>query len=184
MQLGHQAANCKTGTIPWRIVFGDEAFIVRKPVFWTDVIAKREAKKVNEEQLRMVAQKYAEEQCKAKGLDYEEVKKVAEESQSIEAGPILAKRKRELEEEEEKAKRAADPRADIPEGWNVAFVRSRLSCTRQGRSTWWLLAYASTEAPGSWVLSAVALRSMPAIPAADAACLAWHATLCISVTHP
>jgi hypothetical protein len=123
LQLGHQAANCKTGTIPWRIVFGDEAFIVRKPVFWTDVLAKREARKVDLEQLSKVAERYAEEQCSQKGLDYEEVKKVAEASRQIDSKPVLEARKKELEEAEEKARRAADPKADIPDGWNVAFVR-------------------------------------------------------------
>ena len=134
MQLGHQAANCKTGTIPWRIVFGDEAFIVRKPVFWTDVLAKREQKDVDLEQLKTIAQKYADEQCTRKGLDYEEVQKVAEASKDIDVEPLLAKRKRELEEEEEAARRAADPKADVPAGWNVAFVRP--SPLRHSNACW------------------------------------------------
>jgi hypothetical protein len=122
LQLGHQAANCKTGTIPWRIVFGDEAFIVRKPVFWTDVLAKREAKKVNMHLLREAAVAYAKEQCKMKGLDWEEIERVAEASSSIDANAQLLEQKQKIDEAEEKARRAADPRADIPEGWNVAFV--------------------------------------------------------------
>jgi hypothetical protein len=125
VQLGHQAANCKTGTIPWRIVFGDEAFIVRKPVFWTDVLAKREAKQVNMHLLREAAGAYAKEQCKAKGIDWEEVERVAEASNNIDATELLRERKRVLDEAEDKARRAADPKVDIPEGWNVAFVRLR-----------------------------------------------------------
>ena len=126
LQLGHQAANCKTGTIPWRVVFGDEAFVVRKPVFWSQVLAKRAEKEVDHEQLAQAAADYAEKQAAQKGLDLEEVRKVAAESQQIDAKPLLAKRKAELEEEEERARRAADPRADIPEGWAVAFVRAAL----------------------------------------------------------
>lgn len=133
MQLGHQAANCKTGTIPWRIVFGDEAFLVRKPVFWTDVLAKREAKRVDLEKLKEVAVRYAQEQCTLKDMDYEEVERVAEASQQIDAKELLTKRKREIEDEEEQVRRAADPKADVPAGWNVAFVRSALCAGIGGR---------------------------------------------------
>lgn len=122
VQLGHQAANCKVGNIPWRIVFGDEAFLVRKPVFWTDVLSKREARKVDYAQLEEAAVLFAQEQASEKGLDYEEIRKVAEASKEIDAKPVLTKRRRELEIEEEEARRAADPKADVPEGWNVAFV--------------------------------------------------------------
>jgi hypothetical protein len=63
--MGHQAAQCKTGTIPWREVFGDEAFVVRKPVFWTEVLAKREAHKVDFDQLTKEAVAYAQASCES-----------------------------------------------------------------------------------------------------------------------
>ena len=122
-QLGHQAANCKTGTIPWRVVFGDEAFIVRKPVFWTDVLDKRAAHKVDVDALKSAAEAYAKEQAENKDIDWDEVLRVAEASKEVDADSVLRKRKAELEEAEELARRAADPKADVPEGWNVAFVR-------------------------------------------------------------
>jgi hypothetical protein len=65
LQMGHQAAQCKTGTIPWREVFGDEAFVVRKPVFWTEVLAKREAKRIDHERLTQDAIAFARAACEA-----------------------------------------------------------------------------------------------------------------------
>ena len=65
MQMGHQAAQCKTGTIPWREVFGDEAFVVRKAVFWTEVLAKRAANQVDLDQLSKEAVAFAQAACEA-----------------------------------------------------------------------------------------------------------------------
>lgn len=33
LQLGHQAAVCPNGTIDWRAVYGDRAFIVTPPIY-------------------------------------------------------------------------------------------------------------------------------------------------------
>lgn len=124
MQMGHQAAQCKTGTIPWRQVFGDEAFVVRKPVFWTDVMAKREARKLDHAKLSADAVAFARQACEAQGKNYdEEVVPVAQASQSIDIAKFLVDLRAEVEVKEKEAKIAADPAANLPPGWNVAYVR-------------------------------------------------------------
>lgn len=60
VQLGHQAANCTNGTINWRQIYGDEAFILRQPIFWSDIVAKRKAKEVNMDELTQRAKDYAQ----------------------------------------------------------------------------------------------------------------------------
>lgn len=125
VQMGHQAAQCKTGTIPWRQVFGDEAFVVRKPVFWTDVLAKREARKVSHEKLTADAVAFARQACEAQGKNYDaDVMAVAQASQDIDTVKLLAELRAEVEVKEKEAKIAADPTANLPPGWNVAYVRS------------------------------------------------------------
>eukprot|EP00892_Ulva_mutabilis_P002114 jgi/Ulvmu1/11903/UM081_0062.1 len=120
--MGHQAAQCKTGTIPWRQVFGDEAFVVRKPVFWTDVLAKRNARKVDHEKLAADAVAYARQACEAQGKDYDgEVVPVAQSSQNIDTTKLLENLRAEVEVKEKEAKIAADPTANLPPGWNVAY---------------------------------------------------------------
>lgn len=68
VQMGHQAANCKTGTIPWRKIFGDEAFIVRKPVFWTDILAKRKEREVDLKKVEADAIAYAKGRVASLGM--------------------------------------------------------------------------------------------------------------------
>ena len=43
-QLGHQAAQCTVGTINWRAIYGDDEFVLRPPIYHSD-IAKRQAYK-------------------------------------------------------------------------------------------------------------------------------------------
>lgn len=122
--MGHQAAQCKTGTIPWRQVFGDEAFVVRKPVFWTDVLSKRDARKVDHDKLTADAVNYARAACEAQGKNYDaDVIPVAEASQSVDTAKLLETLRDEVEIKEKEAKIAADPAANLPPGWNVAYVR-------------------------------------------------------------
>ncbi|EFN59143.1 expressed protein [Chlorella variabilis] len=42
-QLGHQAAQCTTGTVNWRAMYGESAFTMQRAVFQSDVEAKRKA---------------------------------------------------------------------------------------------------------------------------------------------
>ena len=46
-------------------MFGDEAFVVRKPVFWSEVLAKREAHQVDLDELSKEAVAFAQAACEA-----------------------------------------------------------------------------------------------------------------------
>ncbi len=58
-QLGHQAANCPNGTINWRNIYGDEAFVMRQPVFYSDIAARLKMKEDGMKDLEQRAQAYA-----------------------------------------------------------------------------------------------------------------------------
>lgn len=58
-QLGHQAANCTTGTINWRQIYGEDAFRIKPPIYWSDIVKRQEAKEVDFEDLEQRARHYA-----------------------------------------------------------------------------------------------------------------------------
>ena len=143
--MGHQAANCKTGTIKWREVFGNEAFIVRKPVFMTDMLQKRAERKTDHDKLTADAIAYAKSRCASTGLSYSVIEQVAAKSQVIDTDALLQEKRAALQAEEEArhkrrketpveavaavttaapAPAAADAASDLPPGWAVAYVRT------------------------------------------------------------
>jgi hypothetical protein len=62
------------------------------------------------------------------GRDYDkDVVAVAEASENIETEEMLTNLRKEIAEREEQAKIAADPTANLPPGWNVAYVRLALA---------------------------------------------------------
>jgi hypothetical protein len=58
-QLGHQAAQCTSGTVNWRQIYGDSAFILRPPVFWSEEQAAKKAKQADLQALEKAAREYA-----------------------------------------------------------------------------------------------------------------------------
>ncbi len=62
LQLGHQAANCPNGTINWRQIYGDDAFILRQPVYYSDIAAREAVKEAGMKDLEARAQAYAKVQ--------------------------------------------------------------------------------------------------------------------------
>lgn len=58
-QLGHQAAQCTTGTVDWPSIYGPDVFKVRKAVFQSDIDAAKKAKQINFEDLERRARNYA-----------------------------------------------------------------------------------------------------------------------------
>jgi len=150
--MGHQAANCKTGTIKFREVFGDDAFIMRRSVFSTDMAATRAARQVEYDVLSADALEYARAQAEDSGLSYAEIEEVAAKSQSIDCEALLkemAERAAEQQELRHKQRRenpaAAAAAAAVvaapaiaapvpsstamPPGWAVAHVRCSQSCS-------------------------------------------------------
>lgn len=59
LQLGHQAANCTTGTVNWRAMYGENAFVMRPAVFQSDIEAAQKAKQIDFEDLEKRARDYA-----------------------------------------------------------------------------------------------------------------------------
>eukprot|EP00798_Chlamydomonas_sp_ICE-L_P020274 gene20274-27032_t len=88
-QLGHQAANCTSGTVNWRQLYGDGAFIMRGPQYFSEEIARKKAKEVDFEALEKRARGYAKAQCDAQGLSYDEMMAKAEELNNIDPKDLI-----------------------------------------------------------------------------------------------
>lgn len=59
VQLGHQAANCTSGTVNWRQIYGDNAFILRPPTFWSEELAAKKKRQADLTELEKRAREYA-----------------------------------------------------------------------------------------------------------------------------
>lgn len=57
--MGHQAAQCTTGTINWRQMYGDVAFRIQPTVFQSDIDAIKKAREVDHAKLAEVAAAWA-----------------------------------------------------------------------------------------------------------------------------
>lgn len=58
-QLGHQAVDCPNGTVPWKDIFGEEEFILRPPIYESQLRERRKLKTVDEDDLAQRAEQYA-----------------------------------------------------------------------------------------------------------------------------
>ena len=58
--MGHQAAQCSVGTVNWKNMYGPEAFLSRRPVFWSEIEAAMKAKAIDFKDLEAKAKEYAE----------------------------------------------------------------------------------------------------------------------------
>lgn len=105
-QLGHQAANCTNGTINWKQIYGEEAFIIRQPVYWSEIQQKKKAKEINIADLERRAKEYAKTQAQTLGMNYDE---------------ILLKAQQTMEEKEPVIKlEALKEEESLPPGWAIA----------------------------------------------------------------
>lgn len=66
LQMGHQAAQCTVGTVNWRSMYGPESFLLRRPLFWSEIQAMLKAKSINFEDLEAKAKEYAEARLSGK----------------------------------------------------------------------------------------------------------------------
>jgi hypothetical protein len=57
--MGHRAAQCDVGTVDWRAMYGPEAFILRPPVFHSDIEAAKRAKQIDYAELEKKAREWA-----------------------------------------------------------------------------------------------------------------------------
>ncbi|KXZ56051.1 hypothetical protein GPECTOR_2g1603 [Gonium pectorale] len=108
-QLGHQAANCPNGTINWRQIYGDEAFILRQPIYYSDIVQRQKYKEDNMKDLEERAQAYAKAKAAELGLSWDEIVAKAEELRNKDPAELIPKA-------------APAPAADdaLPAGWAVA----------------------------------------------------------------
>ncbi|KAF5833301.1 hypothetical protein DUNSADRAFT_10422, partial [Dunaliella salina] len=58
-QLGHRASECTSGTVNWRQIYGDNAFILRPPVYWSEELAAKKARQPDAGILEKQAREYA-----------------------------------------------------------------------------------------------------------------------------
>jgi hypothetical protein len=57
--MGHQAAQCTVGTVNWRAMYGENAFVMRPTLFHSDIEAAKKAKQIDFEELEKSARAYA-----------------------------------------------------------------------------------------------------------------------------
>lgn len=77
-QLGHQAANCTSGTVNWKQIYGEEAFLLRPPIYESDLIARREGKKIDYDAITNRARDFAKTKAQSLGEDFDDILKQAE----------------------------------------------------------------------------------------------------------
>lgn len=119
-QLGHQAVNCTNGTINWRQIYGDEAFILREPIYWSEIVDRRKAKEIDLQDLEKKAREHARAKAEAAGLDYEEI---LHQAQTVFQGTTMVVA--------QPGANGPEPAADeLPAGWATAT-------DPQGRVYYW-----------------------------------------------
>lgn len=57
-QLGHQAANCSTGTVNWKNMYGAKAFLIQPTIFQSDLEDIRNRKRVSMKGLEADVEQY------------------------------------------------------------------------------------------------------------------------------
>lgn len=129
-QLGHQAAQCTTGTVNWRAMYGEDAFDMRPAIFQSDIEADKKAKQVDFEDLKRRAEDYAKMRAEGgappqlappqgsqpQGQQQPPQQQLPPQQQAVGGAPP--------KEDPAAAEAAARKRAaedGLPEGWAVAF---------------------------------------------------------------
>jgi hypothetical protein len=59
LQLGHQAVECPNGTVNWKGIYGDDAFVLRPPVYESQLRERRLLRTCDEDAVRKAAEQYA-----------------------------------------------------------------------------------------------------------------------------
>lgn len=138
-QLGHQAANCTNGTINWRQIYGDDAFVLKDPLYWSDIKKHLDKKKVDVDDLKKRAEEFAKMKSESMGVDYDGMTKKAQEmmTSADNGAPEAAANGSAAAEAEPKqgdgtaaAAPAAAAEEPLPPGWGAAQ-------DTQGRTYYW-----------------------------------------------
>lgn len=59
LQVGHQAVECPNGTVNWKGIYGENAFVLRPPVYESDLRERRRLRTCDEDAVRKAAEQYA-----------------------------------------------------------------------------------------------------------------------------
>eukprot|EP00879_Flechtneria_rotunda_P002595 GHRR01002796.1.p1 GENE.GHRR01002796.1~~GHRR01002796.1.p1 ORF type:complete len:148 (+),score=30.18 GHRR01002796.1:162-605(+) len=102
-QVGHQAVECPNGTVNWKAIYGDDCFILRPPVYESQLRERRKLKQINIMDVTKHAEEYAKAAAARQGLSWDELQRAAAASQTAQIQP------------------AAKPDEGLPEGWAVAY---------------------------------------------------------------
>lgn len=119
-QLGHQAANCTTGTVNWRAMYGENAFVMRPAVFQSDIEAAQKAKQMDFEDLEKRARDYAKMREEG-GAPPQLAPPQGQQSAAAQqpAAAHAAPPNGSVADDEAERRRKAEE--GLPEGWAVAF---------------------------------------------------------------
>uniref|UniRef100_A0A7S0Y7Q7 CCHC-type domain-containing protein n=1 Tax=Polytomella parva TaxID=51329 RepID=A0A7S0Y7Q7_9CHLO len=82
-QVGHQASSCPNGTVNWRETYGDEAFVLKGPIYYSDILARENSKKKHLENLEGRAKEYAKARAAKEGLNWEDIQSTAARLQAM-----------------------------------------------------------------------------------------------------
>jgi hypothetical protein len=63
LQLGHQAVECPNGTVNWKGIYGEDAFVLRPPVYESQLRERRRLRTCDEDAVRKAAEQYAKVSC-------------------------------------------------------------------------------------------------------------------------
>ncbi|KAL3149148.1 hypothetical protein ABBQ32_001983 [Trebouxia sp. C0010 RCD-2024] len=119
-QVGHQAAQCTNGTINWKGIYGEDAFVLKEPLYHSDYSRIAKEKQVDLTALEARARQYAKEKCTAAGMDYDEVVTQAVVWQgAVTAAGDTASAAPVTQDAEDKPS-AGDAQESLPEGWSEA----------------------------------------------------------------
>jgi hypothetical protein len=59
LQVGHQAVECPNGTVNWKGIYGEDAFVLRPPVYESQLRERRRLRTCDEDAVRKAAEQYA-----------------------------------------------------------------------------------------------------------------------------
>ncbi|KAG1680417.1 hypothetical protein FOA52_015508 [Chlamydomonas sp. UWO 241] len=104
-QIGHQAAQCTSGTVNWRQIYGESTFKLKPPQYWSEELARIQAKHLDAADLEKQAKEFAKATAEREGLDFEAILRHGEEMNSKAPEDVI-----------EKAPVAADEEP-LPPGW-------------------------------------------------------------------
>ena len=90
--MGHQAAQCTSGTVNWRSIYGDKAFVLKGPQYWSEEQARKKARILDKDELAKKAADYAKKKAEQlEDVTWEEIEARGKELQLIPPEELIKK---------------------------------------------------------------------------------------------